>query len=187
MRQRRADVRLIAASNADLQEMVERGHFRRDLLYRLNSVQLQLPPLRARGPDILQIAEHHLKRQAARAGQPSKQLSEEAQQVLLHQAWPGNVRELTHLMERCQLMVSGPTIQAQDLALPGSAPSFPQGSDSARTASPAPSLDELTLEDAERLLISTALRRASGNALNAAKALGLSRSAFYRRLEKYPL
>ena len=177
-RSRRADVRLIAASNADLDAMVEQGLFRRDLLYRINSVQLTLPPLRERGQDILDLARHYLAEFARRYQRAPKLLSEAAQAVLLAHAWPGNVRELAHCMERVNLLAPAEQITPADLGLSAAATTVPVS-----TLLPA----ELTLEEAEKLLIRTALRRCGGNAVQAAQALGLSRSAFYRRLEKYQL
>lgn len=179
-RQRRADVRLIAASNADLDAMVAQGLFRRDLLYRLNSVMLHLPPLRERGEDVLLLAKHYLATHARRAGRPPLPLGPDAMAALMAHDWPGNVRELSHLMERCQLMACGTAITVAELGLPAlGGPSRLEGLPQVAT--------ELTLEEAERQLIDAALRRSAGNALAAAKALGLSRSAFYRRLEKHRL
>lgn len=171
---RRADVRLVAASNADLQQMVEQGLFRRDLLYRLNSVQLHLPPVRERGEDIQALADLYLARFAARYRRPLRPLSAEARRALAAHRWPGNVRELAHCMERVSLLASGEQVTAADLGLtaPATLPFDPEA---------------LTLDEAEKLLIATALRRSGGNALAAAQALGLSRSAFYRRLEKHQL
>nr|WP_295130756.1 sigma-54 dependent transcriptional regulator [uncultured Roseateles sp.] len=178
-RPRRAQVRLIAASNADLNAMVEQGLFRRDLLYRLNSVQLQLPPLRERGEDILALAQHYLAEFAQRYKRPLKPLTDAARAALLAHDWPGNVRELAHCMERVCLLAPAEQINPGDLALkPAAAPA---------TAGPALLPAELTLDEAEKLLIRTALRRNGGNAQLAAQALGLSRSAFYRRLEKHQL
>ncbi|MDM4765515.1 sigma-54 dependent transcriptional regulator [Pelomonas sp. SE-A7] len=173
-RQRRADVRLIAASNADLQQMVEQGLFRRDLLYRLNSLQLHLPPLRERGEDIQALADLYLSRFAQRYQRPLRPLSAEARRSLAAHRWPGNVRELAHCMERVSLLASGAEVSAADLGL-------------APPAGLAFDPESMTLEEAEKLLIATALRRSGGNALAAAQALGLSRSAFYRRLEKHQL
>ncbi|MCV2353874.1 sigma-54 dependent transcriptional regulator [Paucibacter sp. B2R-40] len=175
---RRADVRLIAASNADLAQMVELGSFRRDLLYRLNSVQLHLPPLRERGADIVSLAEHYLASHARRYQCPAKTLGPAAREALLQHHWPGNVRELAHCMERVSLLVQHQLLQPADLGLNGT---------TAPVATAALDAGELTLEEAEVILIRTALKRAGGHAPQAAQALGLSRSAFYRRLEKYRL
>ncbi len=183
-RPRRANVRLIAASNADLDALVEQGLFRRDLLYRINSVQLTLPPLRQRGGDILELAAHYLADCARRYQRPAKRLSDAAQAALLAHSWPGNVRELAHCMERVSLLAPAEQITAADLGLsPSTATPAPAATAAASTGLP----PELTLEEAEKLLIRTALRRSGGNAQQAAQALGLSRSAFYRRLEKYQL
>ncbi len=172
---RRADVRLIAASNADLSQMVEQGLFRRDLLYRLNSVQLHLPPLRERDEDIQALAYLYLARFAERYRRPLRPWSSEARRALALHRWPGNVRELAHCMERVSLLASGEEITAADLGLAPSASTLPFDPEA------------MTLDEAEKLLIATALRRSGGNALQAAQALGLSRSAFYRRLEKHGL
>ncbi len=181
-RPRRAQVRLIAASNADLNAMVAQGLFRRDLLYRLNSVQLHLPPLRERGDDVLALADHYLAEYAQRYRRPLKPLSDAARAALLAHDWPGNVRELAHCMERVCLLAPGEQVQPADLAL--------QSATAATAAAPGatpPLPADLTLDEAEKLLIRTALRRHGGNAQLAAQALGLSRSAFYRRLEKHQL
>ncbi|WP_184299626.1 sigma-54-dependent transcriptional regulator [Roseateles oligotrophus] len=172
---RRAQVRLISATNADLDQLVSQGLFRRDLLYRLNSVQLHLPPLRERGADILLLAQHFLAGHARRYQRPALALAESARQALLNHAWPGNVRELSHCLERACLLSPGDAIEAADLGLQ------PQAH------APARELEQLTLDEAEKLLIRKALQRSQGNALAAAQTLGLSRSAFYRRLEKHQL
>ncbi len=183
-RPHQARVRLIAASNAPLEQMVRQGLFRQDLLYRINTVVLRVPALRERPEDIPALAEHFIAAHAERYRQPLKTLSAAALQALLAHDWPGNVRELSHCMERACLLGTGDFIAAQDLALPAAASAQPgiaaAGTDIA-------DLSALSLEEAERLLIQTALRRSGGNALQAAQALGLSRSAFYRRLEKYGL
>lgn len=175
---RHADVRLIAASNADLPLMVEQGLFRRDLLYRINSVQLHLPPLRERGEDIQALADFYLQGYARRYQRPLRPLSSAARAALARHRWPGNVRELAHCMERVSLLASGDEIDAADLGLAPQAAGAPMAAFDA---------DSLTLDQAEKLLIETALRRSNGNANLAAQALGLSRSAFYRRLEKHRL
>lgn len=174
---RQAQVRLITATNADLDQLVSQGLFRRDLLYRLNSVQLHVPPLRERGADILLLAQHFLAGHAKRYQRPSRALAESAKQVLLNHAWPGNVRELSHCMERASLLSQGERIEASDLGLQAQAGPLAQDLD----------LEQLTLDEAEKLLIRKALQRNEGNALLAAQTLGLSRSAFYRRLEKHQL
>lgn len=170
---RRVDVRVISATNADLDEEVRAGRFRRDLLFRLNTVEIRLPPLRERREDIPALAAHFLAELCRRDRRPIHALSEGALRALLGHPWPGNVRELGHVLERALLMADGGVVEAVDLGL--------------RTVREPANLDEMTLEDAERLLIKKALERYRGNVSEAAKGLGLSRSALYRRLEKYGL
>ncbi|GAB3253420.1 sigma-54-dependent transcriptional regulator [Chitinimonas naiadis] len=176
-----SDVRLIAATNANLLDMVAQGQFRRDLLYRLNSVEIHLPPLRERKDDIFALAQQGLARYATRYNRPQKALSAAAIIALQNYPWPGNVRELTHTMERATLLATGKEIAADDLGLAHNTTS------AAAAGASTIDLDTLSLDEAEKLLIRTALRRHNGNANAAAEALGLSRSAFYRRLQKYEL
>ncbi len=174
-RVRRVDVRVLSATNADLAEAVAQGHFREDLLYRLNTVEVHLPPLRERTEDILPLALYFLRREAARYGRAVDGFSREASDALLRHAWPGNVREMEHAMERAVLLARGSEISVGDLALRR------RGDDGAG------SLEELTLDEAERLLIEKALERFGGNVSRTADALGLSRSALYRRLQRHDL
>ncbi|MBV8467148.1 MAG: sigma-54-dependent Fis family transcriptional regulator [Burkholderiales bacterium] len=179
-RRQYSSVRLITATNASLADMVADGRFRRDLLYRLNSVEITLPPLRERQADIATLAEFELQRFSKRYHKPVRSLSAPALTVLHEYGWPGNIRELSHCMERATLLAKGGMIDVDDLGLPQrSAPSPTRGDPL--------DLDSLSLDDAEQLLIRTALRRSQGNATQAAQLLGLSRSAFYRRLQKYGL
>lgn len=173
-RTRRVDVRLVTATNIDLRAEVSAGRFREDLLYRLNTVELHLPPLRARREDLPSLAAHFLSHHAARYRRPLKGFEPAALTALLAHGWPGNVRELDHAIERAVLMAQGPLLRAADLAL-----QVERGG--------APALEEMTLEEAERLLIGKALERWRGNVSHAAKALGLSRSALYRRMAEYGL
>ena len=169
----RVDVRLITATNADLPAAVAAGRFRQDLLFRLNTIQLHLPPLRERREDIELLAQHFLKRQVERYRKTLTGFDPAAISALKAHSWPGNVRELDHAVERAVLMARDKVIRAADLALhPGQA---------------APRWEDLSLEEVEAVLIKKALARCDGNARQAAEALGLSRSAFYRRLEKYGL
>ncbi|MGE0161176.1 MAG: sigma-54-dependent transcriptional regulator [Gemmatimonadales bacterium] len=168
---RTVDVRVISATNADVGGMVARGEFREDLLYRLNTVEVRLPPLRERGDDIPLLAEHFLREQAARYGRQVEGFSAGAMEALRAHPWPGNVRELKHAVERAVLMARGRRIEGADLGL-------------RRREDGAARLDELTLEEAERLMIEKALDRYQGNVSRAAEALGLSRSALYRRLHR---
>jgi len=170
---RRVDVRVLSATNADLHAEVEAGRFRADLFFRLNTVEIHLPPLRERREDIPPLAAHFLVRYAQRYRKQMEGLDPAAIQTMLQYGWPGNVRELDHTMERAVLMARGPRIEAADLGL----------STSSRPA--APSLEEMGLESVESILIRKALARASGNVSQAADALGLSRGALYRRMEKY--
>ena len=169
----RANVRLVSATNADLPAEVAAGRFRQDLLFRLNTVQLHLPPLRERREDIVLLAQHFLKRHAERYRKGFTGFDDSAVQALRAHAWPGNVRELDHAVERAVLMAQGKVIRAADLAL--------------NAAQAAPRFDDLSLEEVEALLIKKTLARCDGNARQAAEELGLSRSAFYRRLEKHRL
>ena len=172
----KVDVRVLSATNADLDTEVSQGRFRQDLLFRLNTVEVHLPPLGKRREDILPLAEHFLRQHREHYRRLIEGFSPEAVDALRQHSWPGNVRELDHVVERAVLMTSGNTISAFDLALR-----------SAGDASVSGRLEELSLEEVERLLISKALSRFDGNANRAAEALGLSRSALYRRLQKYGL
>src|SRR6476659_6814211 len=172
----KVNVRLLSATNADLHAEVAQGRFRQDLLFRLNTVEIRLPPLRDRIEDIPVLAEHFLKLHRERYRRPIMGFTPEAIDALRQHLWPGNVRELDHVIERAVLMSPGNIVTAFDLALEAT----PDARLSAR-------LEEMSLEDAERLLIKKALARFEGNANRAAEALGLSRSALYRRLQKYGL
>jgi DNA-binding NtrC family response regulator len=177
-RPRRADVRLISATNADLVADVEAGRFRRDLYFRLNTVEISLPALRDRVEDIPVLARHFLRFHAERYRKNLSNFSSEADQLLLRYPWPGNVRELDHTVERAVLMADSDQIEAPDLGL------VPAGS---TTGSGTAGLEQLTMEEIEKLLIKKALDRYSGNVRRAAEALGLSRSTFYRRLQEFGL
>jgi DNA-binding NtrC family response regulator len=168
----RVDVRVLSATNADLREPAA-GGFREDLLYRLNTVELHLPPLRERKDDIPRLAAHFLARCAARSGALAAGFGADALAALVEHPWPGNVRELEHTVERALLLATGPLITAADLGL--------------RARGRGPALEDMTLEDAEKHLIQRALARAGGNVSEAAQLLGLSRSALYRRLQHHGL
>jgi DNA-binding NtrC family response regulator len=177
-RVRRADVRVLSATNVDVQSEVAQGRFREDLLYRLNTVEVRLPPLRERREDIPLLAAHFLDRQAARYGRRVT-LAPDAMTALLEHPWPGNVRELEHVVERALLLCAGDVVHAADLLLGAGG--------AARSGDGGGRLDDLTLDEAERYLIQRALDRYAGNVSDAARALGLSRSAFYRRLAHHGL
>jgi DNA-binding NtrC family response regulator len=173
---RRVDVRVIAATNSDLKAEVAGGRFREDLLFRLNTIEIHLPPLRERREDILPLAQYFLRRHSGRYGRARAGFSDEALQLLRGYDWPGNVRELDHAVERAVLLSRLETVEAADLALAPLA---------ARPATPDTS--GRSLEELEREAIRQALARHDGNVSLAAKALGLSRSALYRRLQRFGL
>ncbi|MDQ1708288.1 MAG: hypothetical protein QOJ88_1499 [Pyrinomonadaceae bacterium] len=175
-RTRKVDVRVLSATNADLHNEVAQRRFRQDLLFRLNTVEIHLPPLRDRRDDIPALAEHFLRQHSERYRRAAMVFTPQALAALRAHAWPGNVRELDHVVERALLMSSSNFVTAFDLAL--------QTTPDARFSD---RLEEMSLEEAERLLITKALARFEGNANRAAEALGLSRSALYRRLQKYGL
>lgn len=170
---RKGNVRLVSATNADLNVEVNAGKFRQDLLFRLNTIEISLPPLRDRREDIPVLARHFLRQHAQRYRKALSGFDPAAMQVLLDHRWPGNVRELDHAVERSVLMAQANTIRATDLGL------RTEGGSSAR-------LEDMSLEDVEAFLIRKAMAR-YGNVSQAARALGLSRSALYRRLERYKL
>jgi DNA-binding NtrC family response regulator len=172
-RTRHADVRFLAATNLDVRKQVAEGRFREDLLYRVNTVEIQLPPLRDRRQDILPLANHFAERLSASRGKPVRAFSAQAARALLDHLWPGNVRELEHVVERALLLARGESVQSEDLLL-GMGRSDGQVH-----------LEQMTLEEVERHLIQRALARAAGQVNDAAKALGLSRSALYRRLQHF--
>jgi DNA-binding NtrC family response regulator len=169
---KRVNVRLISATNADLHEECAAGRFREDLLFRLNTVEIHLPPLRDRREDIPLLAGHFLARYTSRYRKAATGFEPNALEAMFQHSWPGNVRELDHAIERAVLMARGPRIQSADLGL-------------SQVRSSGQSLDELSLEAVESILIRKALARAGGNVSHAAEALGLSRGALYRRMEKY--
>jgi len=171
---RKVDVRVLSATNANLGEAVASGEFREDLLYRLNTVEISLPPLRERREDIPLLANHFLDISGRRYSRDVEGFSGSAMEALLRHPWPGNVRELQHAVERSLLMARGSRIEAADLGL-------------RRREDGSALMEELTLDEAERLLIEKALERFGGNVSKAADALGLSRSALYRRLQRHDL
>ncbi len=177
-RTRRADVRIVSATNADVRAEVGAGRFRQDLLFRLNTIEIRLPPLRERGGDIAQLAAHFLRAENARYRRKFAGFEPAALEALRRHAWPGNVRELAHSVERAVLMGQGKEIGAADLGLE----STPGGAGDVSAA-----LEGMSLEEVEALLIRKAMARHDGSAAKAAEEMGLSRSAFYRRLQKYGL
>ena len=169
-----ANVRIISATNANLADEVAAGRFRQDLLFRLNTIEIPLPPLRDRREDIIPLANNFLRMHAQRYRKELVGFDETARDRLLQHSFPGNVRELDHVIERAVLMARGSHLKAADLGLTSG------GGESK-------GLEEMSLEEVEAFLIKKALARNNGNARKAAEALGLSRSAFYRRLQQYGL
>jgi DNA-binding NtrC family response regulator len=167
------DVRVVAATNLSADQLADEKRFRQDLLFRLNTIEIRLPPLRERQGDSQTLAEHFLRRYAARYRKALAGFEPEAVQALESHGWPGNVRELDHTLERAVLMAPGPLVRPADLGL--------------RSGGAAARLEDLPLEEVERVLIRKALERHDGNVSQAAKALGLSRSALYRRLQHHGL
>jgi DNA-binding NtrC family response regulator len=169
-----ANVRIISATNSNLADEVSGGRFRQDLLFRLNTIEIALPPLRDRREDIIPLANNFLSQHAQRYRKELVGFDETARDRLLQHSFPGNVRELDHVIERAVLMARGSHLKAADLGLTSG------GGESK-------SLEDMSLEEVEAFLIKKALARSNGNARKAAEALGLSRSAFYRRLQQYGL
>ena len=174
-RARQVDVRVLAATNIDINREVTEGRFREDLLYRLNTVEIRLPPLRDRADDLPRLANHFLAAAAPRYGKKMSGFTSGAMQALMQHSWPGNVRELEHAVERAVLLTgSDRAIGVEDLLL--------------RPApDPASRIEDMTLDEVERHLIRRALEKYDGNVSRAADALGLSRSALYRRLQQHDL
>lgn len=167
------NVRIIAATNMDLNAAIAEGAFREDLYYRLNTIELTMPPLRERGDDVLKLADFFLQRSAEKYGKPGLKLSAEGRQAALVHTWSGNVRELEHAIERAVLTARGSEVNLQ---FAGSAES---------SASDLPPVGELTLDEMEREMIARTLRETGNNLSKAAKLLGINRTSLYRRLEKY--
>jgi DNA-binding NtrC family response regulator len=173
-RTQRADVRVLAATNADIDAEIAAGRFRSDLLYRLNTIHIHLPPLRDRGDDIVLLGQRALQLHAQHHRRPVTSFSEAALSALRRYAWPGNVRELNHVIERAVLMARGTAVEPADLRLTAAA----QSSGDRKP---------MTLDEVELDAIRAALARHDGNVVAAADELGMSRSALYRRMEKFGL
>ena len=169
---RRVDVRLLCATNARLDEEAKAGNFREDLLFRINTVEIHLPALRDRREDIPLLAAHFLNRNRARYRKQVTGFSHSAMQQMMQYPWPGNVRELEHTVERAVLLARGEEVEPANLAITGS-----RGGTT--------SFENMSIDEVEALLIRKVLRRCDGNISQAAEALGLSRAALYRRIEKY--
>jgi DNA-binding NtrC family response regulator len=169
---RRMDVRVLSATNADIAQEVQAGRFREDLLFRLNTIEIHLPPLRERREDLPLLANYFLRQFSQRYRKHLTGFESAALQTLIDYAWPGNVRELEHALERAVLMAQGDTVRSSDLGL--------------RTGHEGTGrVEDMSLEEVECLLVKKAMARHEGNVSAAADALGLTRSALYRRLKKY--
>lgn len=174
------DIRLVCATNMPLYDMVQEGTFRQDLLYRINTIELTLPPLRERPEDIPLLADHFLKSYAKKYQKDVRSISPAAAKRMEKYPWPGNVREIQHSIERAVIMANSSVLQPEDFFFTAS---------KSEPASPdmAVALDQFNLEDVEKILIRKVLKKFNGNITQAAKELGLTRSSLYRRLEKYGL
>ncbi len=171
---RRVDVRVLSATNADVAQEIHAGRFREDLLFRLNTIEIALPPLRGRREDLALLANYFLRQFAQRYRKHLSGFESAAMQALFEYPWPGNVRELEHAVERAVLMAQGDAVRSSDLGLRAGREGVGH-------------VEEMSLEDVECLLVKKALARYEGNVSAAADALGLSRSALYRRMKKYGL
>jgi len=185
----KASVRIISATNANLEAMVANSEFRQDLLFRLNSIEIAIPPLRERVADIPILANDFLVKYSQKYQRNITSISSNALDQLLSYQWPGNIRELDHLIERAVLMASSNELQADDLLLkaPVVHNATVDTADDVTGNANADDWAQLSMEQAEKKLISLVLRRFSGNAKEAAISLGYSKGAFYRRLEKFGL
>jgi two-component system, NtrC family, response regulator AtoC len=184
IRDRKIDVRILAATNRDLERESQRERFRRDLYFRLAVILLRLPPLRERGEDVLTLAQHFLHRFSAKYGKQAERLDPRARDRLLSYPWPGNVRELSHVIERAVLWSKGPVLDVEHLALevpPDQADTRPDAAAVPPTNRPA----GMELEQWERSLIEQALRESDGNQTRAAQRLGISRDTLRYRIKKY--
>ena len=179
----KVDVRLISATNVDLFRAVEEGKFRRDLFYRLNVIQLELPPLRQRGTDILMLADHFLNKYCRRQGKPAKIITPEAREFLLGYRWPGNVRELENVMERAVVLSKGPAIEKNHL--PADLFKGPTGAVTAQGTARQPSQSSSSLKDEEKQIILNTLQCCGGNKTQTAKKLGIHYATLYRKLKLY--
>jgi len=168
------DVRVIAATHKDLRALVEEGKFREDLYYRLNVIEIHIPPLRERREDIPLLAEHFVERLSHELGKPVEEIEQDAMRLLMDHAWPGNVRELENAIERAIVSCRGRTLTAEDF-------SFLRNNGPAKAQIP----DNLTLAEMERLMIEATLRRTGGNVKEAAASLGIDRSTLYEKLKRY--
>lgn len=169
------DVRLVCATNANIRKLVEEGKFRQDLYFRINTIEIEMPPLRERGEDILLLAEHFMQHYAKKCKKTINGLSREAKQKLMRYDWPGNVRELQHLMEKAVILADDKLLMPDDFTFPS------------KPEKQAAVLDSLNLGEVEKYAIEQALKMANGNLSYAAEILGITRYALYRKIEKFGL
>jgi DNA-binding NtrC family response regulator len=170
------DVRLICATNSDLYDSVGEGQFRQDLLYRINTVEIHLPPLRERGDDIMLLANHFLKIYSKKYKKGLRGITSAAVKKIMHYAWPGNIRELQHAIERAVIMTESASLEPDDFIL---SPPLKKSSDL--------DFETFNLDDIEKQVIERVMRQNQGNITQAAQELGLTRTSLYRRMEKYGL
>ena len=176
-KERNIDVRIISATNADLQSMVEKGIFRQDLMYRINTIEIHIPPLRERGDDVILLAEFFLEKYASKYNKKIKGISRDAKIMLTRYGWPGNVRELQHAVERAVIMEENTIIKPYSLMIPQK--------DKNSSNAPLPQSEmTMNLEELERDAIERAMKRANGNISHAAELLGITRYSLYRKLSK---
>lgn len=193
LREKKINIRIVAATNRDLEKMVREGKFRSDLFFRLRIVHIGLPPLRSRGNDVLLLARRFLAEQGARYGKPSLHFSEAAEERLLDYSWPGNVRELRNAIEQTVLMASGHTVEPAHLVfcntLTVTPESFATPFQVVNTVERPNTVanEPTTLEAVERKMLADALQRTAGNVTRAAKLLGISRDTLRYRMEKFSL
>lgn len=166
------DIRLITATNKNIEQLIDKGLFREDLYYRINTIQMELPPLRKRKEDILPIANHYLKIYAGKYEKPHLEISNKAKSKILEHTWPGNIRELKHCIEKAVILSSGDQLQINDFTL---------------KQEPGPKEWPLKFEEIEKLAIQRALKNNSGKMVDAAKELGLTRQTLYNKIKKYKL
>lgn len=169
------DIRLICATNKNIMQMASEGTFREDLLYRINTIQIELPPLRERGNDIILMGEHFLRRYSDKYSKEYPKLSPEAKRKLLSHSWPGNIRELRHCMERAIILNEKTELAPEDFFLEEKISLFEPG------------LVPMSLDENEKIIIRNALKRQNGNISGVAKELNIGRQTLYRKMEKYKL
>ena len=170
------DIRLISATNSNLQDMIDEGKFRQDLLYRINTIELHIPPLRERGNDIILLAEHFLKIYNRKYRKEISSINRDAKNKLMKYSWPGNVRELQHVIERAVILSDNSSLRTDDFI-------FAQSTKGQKILSD----EELNLETLERKAIEKAIKVTNGNYTMAAELLGISRFALYRKIDKLQL